>query len=93
MPATAGSPRTVPRYDRCAIALHWLLAVMLTGMGEDGTEGARTVVKAGGRVLVQDEASSVAWDMPRGVVNAGLADSVLPLSSIGPEIAARLEAA
>lgn len=63
-----------------------LLAVCLTGMGEDGTVGMAAVRKAGGRVLVQDEASSVVWGMPGSIVKAGLANYVLPLSEIAGKI-------
>jgi two-component system chemotaxis response regulator CheB len=59
------------------------LAVVLTGMGSDGTHGARHLVKAGATVLAQDEATSIVWGMPGSVVKAGLAHDVLPLESIG----------
>ena len=59
-----------------------VLAVMLTGMGEDGIEGTREVVKQGGYVIAQDEASSVVWGMPAAVVRENLADEVLPLCRI-----------
>lgn len=62
------------------------LAVVLTGMGQDGKRGAEHVVSAGGRVLVQDAATSVVWGMPRAVAEAGLADSILPLGSISDAI-------
>jgi len=67
-----------------------VLAVVLTGMGTDGREGARRLYEAGAHVIAQDRASSVVWGMPGAVVEAGLADMVLPLSEIGPEIARRL---
>ncbi len=66
------------------------LAVVLTGMGQDGMLGAERIVKAGGRVLVQDEASSVVWGMPGAVARAGLADRVLPLEDLAAEIATRV---
>ena len=66
-----------------------VLAVVLTGMGQDGLEGARSVAAAHGRVLVQDEASSVVWGMPGAVARAGLAHGVLPLDALGEEILAR----
>ena len=62
------------------------LAVMLTGMGEDGIEGSHEVARVGGTIIAQDEASSVVWGMPAAVVMAGLADKVLPLSEIAAEI-------
>ncbi|QDT30451.1 Chemotaxis response regulator protein-glutamate methylesterase [Gimesia panareensis] len=62
------------------------LAVMLTGMGEDGIEGSHDIARAGGTIIAQDEASSVVWGMPAAVVMAGLADKVLPLSEIAAEI-------
>lgn len=63
-----------------------LLAVVMTGMGQDGLEGCHAVKRAGGRVLVQDEASSVVWGMPGFVARAGLADEVVPLNEIGTRI-------
>jgi two-component system, chemotaxis family, protein-glutamate methylesterase/glutaminase len=63
-----------------------VLAVVLTGMGKDGLEGARRVRRQGGWVLAQDEASAVVWSMPGGVVRAGLADGVLPPAELGKEI-------
>jgi two-component system chemotaxis response regulator CheB len=60
-----------------------LLAVVLTGMGSDGAQGARAIVDAGGAVIAQDAESSVVWGMPGVVVAAGAADVVLPLSQIG----------
>jgi two-component system chemotaxis response regulator CheB len=62
------------------------LAVVLTGMGCDGTRGAADVVAAGGSVIAQDEATSVVWGMPRSVAQAGLCASVLPLNDIAPKI-------
>jgi two-component system chemotaxis response regulator CheB len=67
-----------------------VLGVILTGMGRDGLAGARAIVEAGGTVLAQDEFSSVVWGMPGEVAKAGLADAVLPLARIGPEVALRL---
>jgi two-component system chemotaxis response regulator CheB len=63
-----------------------VLAVVLTGMGQDGLHGAKLLKARGARVLVQDEASSVVWGMPGAVANAGLADRVLPLDELVPEI-------
>lgn len=62
------------------------LAVVLTGMGSDGTEGAKAMKSQGARVLVQDEASSVVWGMPGSVVRAGIVDELLPLSRIAQRL-------
>ena len=56
--------------------------VVLTGMGSDGTAGARYVKAVGGRVVVEDESTAVVWGMPRAVAEAGLADAVVPLGEI-----------
>jgi len=64
----------------------WALAIVLTGMGQDGARGAADIVAAGGSVIAQDEASSVVWGMPGTVVQAGLASAVLPLDQIGPRV-------
>ncbi len=62
------------------------LAVVLTGMGTDGTRGATDLVGAGGSVIAQDEATSVVWGMPRSVAQAGLCSAVLPLHEMAPTI-------
>ncbi len=66
------------------------LAVVLTGMGQDGLEGCRAIVSAGGRIVVQDQSTSVVWGMPGHVANQGLAEAVLPCSEIGAEIIRRV---
>jgi two-component system chemotaxis response regulator CheB len=62
------------------------LAVVLTGMGEDGRRGCEVVHEHGGRVIVQDEATSIVWGMPGAVAGAGLADGIYPLRELGGEI-------
>jgi two-component system chemotaxis response regulator CheB len=64
-----------------------LLAVVLTGMGHDGTAGARAVKEAGGTVIAQDQATSMAFSMPRSVIAARLADHILPLPKIAELLA------
>jgi two-component system chemotaxis response regulator CheB len=59
-------------------------------MGQDGLRGAEHIVNAGGKVLAQDEATSVVWGMPRAVAQAGLTEMVLPLDSIASEITRRV---
>ncbi|HZT33132.1 MAG TPA: chemotaxis response regulator protein-glutamate methylesterase [Bryobacteraceae bacterium] len=63
-----------------------VIAVILTGMGRDGLRGAQILRAQGASILAQDEASSVVWGMPGAVANAGLADRVLGLDHIVPEI-------
>jgi two-component system chemotaxis response regulator CheB len=63
-----------------------VLAVVLTGMGSDGLIGCRLIREHGGSVLAQDQATSTVWGMPGAVTNAGLAQHVLPLNAIAPEI-------
>jgi two-component system chemotaxis response regulator CheB len=63
-----------------------MAAVVLTGMGRDGVEGLHAVKAAGGRVIAQDESSSVVYGMPREAVAAGLVDLELPIMEIGPRL-------
>ena len=65
-----------------------VLAVILTGMGNDGCEGAKAVAAAGGTVIAQDEASSVVWGMPGAAVSAGVVHRVLPLDEIAGAVSA-----
>jgi two-component system chemotaxis response regulator CheB len=65
------------------------LAIILTGMGRDGLRGVEILKAKGAWILAQDETSSVVWGMPGAVVNAGLADRVLPLQQVAPEILRR----
>lgn len=58
------------------------LAVILTGMGDDGTAGCRVLKRHGAQVAAQDQASCVVYGMPRQVVEAGLADVVCPLAEM-----------
>lgn len=63
-----------------------VLAVILTGMGQDGLRGGQEVAAAGGVIAAQDEATSVVWGMPGAVASGGLCSAVLPLSDIGPYV-------
>jgi two-component system, chemotaxis family, protein-glutamate methylesterase/glutaminase len=67
-----------------------VLAIILTGMGSDGTRGASVIRAAGGQVIAQDEASSVVWGMPGSVVAAQLADHIYPLDGIAAETVRRV---
>lgn len=66
------------------------LAVVLTGMGQDGLKGAEKLRAQGSRIIVQDEGTSVVWGMPGFVARAGLAENVLPLPEIAGEIRRRV---
>lgn len=66
------------------------LAVVLTGMGQDGLRGCECIRQVGGQILVQDRDTSVVWGMPALVANAGLADRVLPLHQMAGEIISRV---
>jgi two-component system, chemotaxis family, protein-glutamate methylesterase/glutaminase len=83
-PAVDPMMRSVARNFGSAV-----LAIILTGMGQDGLEGCRAVVQAGGTLIAQDEATSVVWGMPGAVALAGLCNAVLPLGEIGPRARAR----
>jgi two-component system chemotaxis response regulator CheB len=76
-----------PSADRllASVAEHFegaALGVVLTGMGEDGREGARAMRERGGTVIVESRDSAVVWGMPRAVLDAGLADAELSISAI-----------
>ncbi len=63
-----------------------VIGVVLTGMGRDGTYGARLIRQAGGFVIAEDEATSIVWGMPRSVIEAGIANDVKPLDEIATAI-------
>ena len=65
-----------------------VLGVVLTGMGHDGLRGCEAIRTAGGRVIVQDAATSIVWGMPGAVARAGLADRIVPLSAVAGAIQA-----
>lgn len=67
------------------------LAVVLTGMGQDGLRGCQLLREANAQVIAQDEKSSVVWGMPGCVATAGLADVVLPLNRVTAEIVRRVK--
>lgn len=67
--------------------------VVLTGMGRDGTAGARDIVAAGGWIVAQDEASSVVWGMPGSVAGAGLTSALLEPAAIMDFVAHRARGA
>ncbi|NJR79462.1 chemotaxis protein CheB [Sphingomonas corticis] len=81
---TGNLPSVDPMFASLAAAYGpRVLAIVLSGMGRDGLEGARAVRAAGGTVVVQDAESSVVWGMPGAVAAAGLANAVLSPAEIG----------
>ena len=72
-----------------AVVGNALLAVVLTGMGEDGLIGARAIRAAGGRIIVESESTCVVYGMPRAIMAAGLADTEVPLDAMVGEICRR----
>ncbi len=67
-----------------------VLAAVMTGMGHDGVEGARLIRRAGGKVIAQNEDSCVVYGMPRSIVEADLADAIVPLENIAATLAGAL---
>jgi two-component system, chemotaxis family, protein-glutamate methylesterase/glutaminase len=62
------------------------LALVLTGMGADGADGAAIVADAGGTVIAQDETTSVIWGMPGAAAEAGVCADILPLDTIAARV-------
>jgi two-component system, chemotaxis family, protein-glutamate methylesterase/glutaminase len=65
------------------------LGLVLTGMGQDGVRGSEALTRAGGRVVVQDEATSVVWEAAGLVAAGGFADAVVPLARLANELERR----
>lgn len=66
------------------------LAVVLTGMGADGKEGAKLLKQGGAQIWAQNESSCVVYGMPAAIVDSGLADRVLPLDDVGNTLATNI---
>jgi two-component system chemotaxis response regulator CheB len=67
-----------------------VLAIMLTGMGNDGAKAFAKLKDGGAYVITQDQATSSVWGMPRAVAESGCADEILGVGEIGPRICALL---
>lgn len=63
-----------------------VLVGILTGMGQDGLKGCEVIIKAGGNVAAQDEATSIVWGMPGAVAKAGLCFSVSPITQLAQDL-------
>jgi two-component system chemotaxis response regulator CheB len=89
---SAPTDRYVPSADRllksaAAAGGSKCIAVILTGMGDDGVEGARAILEAGGSIIAESQETAVVFGMPGAVVRAGLAAKVLPLPQIAEFLA------
>lgn len=62
------------------------VAVLLTGMGSDGTEGMKLIKKRRGKTIAEDESSCVVYGIPRSAIEAGVVDKVVPLKQVAGEI-------
>jgi two-component system, chemotaxis family, protein-glutamate methylesterase/glutaminase len=90
-PPINGCRPSVDVLFQSAVACNLLaMGVVLTGMGHDGLDGARAIHRAGGLIVVQDEASSVVWGMPGAIAREGLAYKIGNVAQIAKEIARRL---
>lgn len=78
-------------FDSVAPIGRRLVAVIMTGMGSDGTEGMKKIKAEGGYSIAQDESTSVVYGMPKSVVDAGLADEIRPVTDIARAIIAAVE--
>ena len=82
-------PSVDPMFETLAEAYDGhVAAVLLSGMGRDGSDGAERIAAAGGGIYAQDEASSAVWGMPRGVAERGLACAVSPPQVLADRIVA-----
>jgi two-component system, chemotaxis family, protein-glutamate methylesterase/glutaminase len=63
-----------------------VIGVVLTGMGTDGTTGARAIKAAGGRIIAEDQSTCLVYGMPRSVIQAGVADKIAPLAEVVPTL-------
>ncbi len=63
-----------------------ILAIILTGMGQDGASGGKLIADAGGNVLAQDAKSSIVWGMPGAAYKAGICAGVFSLTDIGSKV-------
>lgn len=80
-------PSVDPLFETAAdVYKGYVLGLMLTGMGNDGADGAVSLREKGGRMLIQDEETSVVWGMPGAVAAKGAADEILPIGEIGNRI-------
>lgn len=66
------------------------VGILLTGMGRDGAEGLQAIARAGGSTIVQDEATSIVFGMPKAAIALGAAQHILPIHTIAPLLLGKL---
>ncbi len=76
----------IPMETAAVVFKQKVLGIILNGMGKDGTSGAKKIKENGGKIIVQDEKTSVVFGMPKSAINAGVVDKVLPVEKIAEEI-------
>ncbi len=91
-PENSCRPAVDPLFRSIAATGVTTLAVILTGMGEDGLRGGTQLVEKGNPLIAQDQATSVVWGMPGAVVKHRVAEAAYPLAQIAGEIVRRLKA-
>lgn len=83
------TPSVDPMFETLAEAYHGHVAgVLLSGMGRDGTDGAQSIVSAGGTMYAQDAETCAVWGMPRAITELGLAAAVLPPADLADRLIA-----
>jgi two-component system chemotaxis response regulator CheB len=87
-PLVSGHRPSVDAMIESVVKEYWsqVLAVIMTGMGQDGTRGSAAIKNKGGRVIAEDSSTCIVFGMPRSVIDAGYADRIVPL----PHIARRI---
>jgi two-component system chemotaxis response regulator CheB len=63
-----------------------VLGVILTGLGNDGSKGMKEIKNVGGRTIAESEETCIVYGMPKSVVEAGMADKIVPLDAVAGEI-------
>lgn len=92
-PVNRHRPSVDVLFDSCATSIGPnAIAIILTGMGDDGARGMKTMREAGARTIAQDEESCVVFGMPRVAIELGGVEEVHPLDDIG-DIALRMASA
>ena len=91
-PLVSGHRPSVDAMIESVVQEYWspVLAVIMTGMGQDGTRGTVAVKNKGGKVIAEDSSTCIVFGMPRAVIDAGCADRIVPLPQIARGIVENL---